>query len=60
VTQTALSLGACKRGSTEHDFTGIVTGGSSIYTRAYDPVALRVCETGGGTVSLVPGSTASF
>jgi lysophospholipase L1-like esterase len=60
VTQTSVGLGGCKSGSTEHDVTGIVTGGTSTYTRTYDPVSLRVCETGGGTVSLAPGSSASF
>jgi hypothetical protein len=46
--------GACKRGSTEEDLSGTVTGGTSTYTFASSPVSVRLCqdsETGG--VSLV-------
>jgi hypothetical protein len=47
-------------GSTEHDLTGIVTGGTSLTPGPTDPVAIRVCETGNDTVRLVPGSAAPF
>jgi hypothetical protein len=45
--------GACKKGSTEYDVTGSVTGGTSTYTHSGDAVAGKACATSGGSLSLV-------
>ena len=53
--------GSCKKGSKEEDATGSVTGGTSTYTKAGNPVAIRACFTQqGGTLSLVKGSKAQL
>jgi hypothetical protein len=52
--------GGCKNGSTEHDVTGSVTGGTSTYTHSGDYVYLRLCVAGSGAVSLVKGTKALF
>jgi len=65
VKSTAASLtsvsggqGACPVGSTEDDVTGIVTGGSSLYTHVGDPVQIRACQTKDGGLGLVTGTRA--
>jgi hypothetical protein len=58
---TSPGQGGCKAGSTERDVTGSVSsGGTSTYTHTGDYVALRLCQTGSGAVSLVKGTTALF
>jgi hypothetical protein len=51
--------GSCRKGSTEEDATGSVTGGSSTYARKGSPVSIRACfARQGGTLSLVRKSAA--
>jgi hypothetical protein len=53
--------GACKKGSSEYDATGTVTGGTSTYTHAGDVVSGRVCvNTTTGAISLVPKTVMSL
>ena len=60
LTATSPGQGGCKKNSTEHDLTGIISGGTSTYAPVGDSVSLRICESRLGAVSLVPGTTASL
>ena len=60
LTSTSPGRGACSKYRTEYDISGSVTGGTSTYVNLNDPVALRVCQSRGGGVSLVLGTTASL
>jgi hypothetical protein len=56
-TVTSPSKSGCAVGSTEHDLTGTVTGGTSTYTRKGDVVKGRACLSPTGAISLVPGTS---
>ena len=58
LSSTSDGQGACAGGSTEHNVSGTVTGGTSTSTVAGDLVNLSVCQTGTGALSLAPGTTA--
>ncbi len=49
--------GGCKKGSTEEDATGAVTGGTATVTHAGDVVSGRVCLSSTGALTLVKGTT---
>ena len=57
-----MGRGRCKKGWVELDFTGAVTGGTSVYTHVGDPVSYDVCFTfkSGTNVTLVKGTKVSF
>ncbi len=57
---TAVGQGGCKKGWTEWDVSGTVTGGTSTYTATGDPVSARLCESVTGKVALVAGTSATF
>ena len=57
---TAVGQGGCKKGWTEWDVSGTVTGGTSAYTATGDPVSARLCESVTGKVALVAGTSATF
>jgi hypothetical protein len=48
--------GACKKGSSEYDVTGTVTGGTSTYTQSGDAVSGKACLASSGSLSLVKGT----
>jgi trimeric autotransporter adhesin len=52
--------GSCAVGSIERDVVGSITGGAASYTKAGNPVLLRMCQGGSGALSLVPGTKAYF
>lgn len=60
VTTTSPGQGLCRKGQSEFDVTGAVTGLNSAYTHAGDPVAFRFCETKSGSVKLLAGTTAGL
>jgi hypothetical protein len=61
LTSTSPGQGACPRNFVEHDVSGHVTGGSSLYTLAGDPVSIRMCESARShSVKLVAGTQAGF
>lgn len=61
LTSTSPGQGACPRNFVEYDLSGDVTGGTSLYTLAFDPVSLRVCESARThSVKLVPGTQAEL
>jgi Bacterial Ig-like domain (group 3) len=61
LTSSSPGQGACPRKSVEYDLSGDVTGGTSLYTLAFDPVSMRVCESiRSHSVKLVPGTQAEF
>jgi hypothetical protein len=61
LTSTSPGQGACATNFVEHDVSGHVTGGSSVYTLAGDPVSIRVCESPRShSVKLVAGTQAGF
>lgn len=57
---TSSGQGLCAARSTEFDLSGTVTGGTSTYTAVGDAVAVEVCVTARGKVSLAPGTTAAL
>lgn len=59
-TATSSSPGFCKKGWTEVEITGSVTGGTASSTAIGDPVSLSLCESTGGSIKLLPGTRASF
>ncbi len=59
-TVTSPGQGRCKKGSTEEDATGTVTGGTAAVTNAGDTFAADVCVTSSGALSLVKGTVASL
>ena len=61
LTVTSPGQGGCKKGSTEEDAKGTVTGGTSTYTHSGDTVSIRACYASKtGKLSLVKGSTATL
>jgi hypothetical protein len=60
LTSVSEGQGACPVGTTEDDVTGIVTGGSSLYTHVGDPVQIRACQTKLGALGLVKGTKAQL
>jgi hypothetical protein len=61
LSSTSPGQGACPRNFVEHDLTGSVTGGTSVYTLATDPVSIRVCESARThAVKLVAGTQADL
>jgi Bacterial Ig-like domain (group 3) len=60
LTSTSPGQGACPRNFVEHDLSGDVTGGSSVYTLPGDPVSIRLCENARYAVRLVTGTTANL
>jgi photosystem II stability/assembly factor-like uncharacterized protein len=61
VTTSSPSRGACRINHVEEDISGIVTGGTSIYTAIGDSVSIRVCDNiKTSKVTLVPGTTAAL
>jgi hypothetical protein len=61
LTASSPGQGACPRKFVEHDLSGQVTGGTSLYTLALDPVSIRVCEsTRTHVVKLVAGTQAGL
>ena len=61
LTSTSPGQGGCPMNFLEHDLTGQVTGGSSLYTLPSDPVSWRVCESvRTGVVRLVAGTDAEL
>ncbi len=50
--------GTCATSSTEHELSGVITGGTSTYTRKGDPVSIDYCQGPEGAVSLAPSTTA--
>jgi Bacterial Ig-like domain (group 3) len=61
LSSTTPGQGGCPKNFVEHDLSGEVTGGSSVYTLAGDPVSLRVCQNARTrAVRLVPGTEADF
>jgi hypothetical protein len=52
--------GSCTSGSIERDVFGYVVGGTSTYTTSGDPVFVRMCQSGSGALSLVPGTSVTF
>jgi hypothetical protein len=60
LTSVLRSPGACPTGSTEQDTVGTVTGGTSTYTRLYDPVRWKLCIAASGAFSLVAGTSAQL
>lgn len=53
VTFNQATTNGCKKGSTEYDVQGSVTGGNSTYTKVGDAVSGRACLSGSGALSLV-------
>lgn len=61
LTSTSPGQGACPRNFVEHDLSGTVTGGTSLYTLVMDPVSIRVCENArSGSMKLVTGTQADL
>jgi hypothetical protein len=60
LTSSSVGQGACSPGGTEFDIAGTVTGGTSVSTLIGDQVALSVCESASGSLTLVPGTTATL
>lgn len=61
LTSTSPGQGGCPKKFIEHDLTGEVTGGSSLYTLPDDPVAWRVCQSvRTGAVHLAAGTDAEL
>ena len=61
LTSTSPGQGGCPRNFVEHDLSGDVTGGTSVYTLSGDPVSIRVCESARThAVRLVPGTEADL
>jgi hypothetical protein len=59
LTVTSPGQGGCKKGSTEEDAKGSVTGGTSTYTHKGDVVSIRACfASSTGKLSLVKGTSA--
>lgn len=58
---TSPGQGACPKHFVEHDLTGEVTGGTSLYTLTWDQVSMRVCVGNRtGALRLVAGTTAQL
>ena len=54
---TSPGQGGCKPGSTEYDYSGLVTGGTSTYTAVGDAISAQTCVSSAGALSLVKGTT---
>jgi hypothetical protein len=59
MTVTSPGQGGCKKGYTEYDANGTVTGGTSTYTHVHDVTSTRACvSTAKNKIALVKGTKA--
>ncbi len=52
--------GACPVASTEHELSGVVTGGTSTATKSGDPITIDLCEGLQGGLTLAPSTIAEL
>jgi hypothetical protein len=59
-TTSSPGSGACPSFNTEHELSGVVTGGTSTYTKKGDPVSIDLCQGPEGGLTIAPSTTAKL
>jgi Bacterial Ig-like domain (group 3) len=59
-TTSSPGQGACATYLTEHELSGVVTGGTSTYTKKGDPVSIDLCQGPEGGLTIAPSTTAKL